>query len=391
MAKSRPDANETLRIEGPEGVRARHAKAKRYNGTGSAPNPFKLVALDDVQIDDDPVHLIEGLLPAGPALHVMYGPPKSLKSFGLMHAYMSIAAGLDYAGRRVLPGAVAYVTNEGIRGVNRRLVAMRRHLAIEGQGVPFYLVPAMPDLGNGTGDAEKLIAAIAAKVPAGIALRAVAIDTVRRATPGKDENSTKDMSMFIANCGLIAEKFGCLTSGVHHSPRSDDGRTAGSNSLDGAMDCGWSVSRDGDQATITVKIMKDGTEGDSWSFSLHPKEIGITTDGRPIIGCSVDIDRVPTSEPVPKPTKVGMTKSAQIALRALHEAIDELGIVPPASNHIPEKVKTVSIDQWRQYAYRRGISNSEEDRAKQQAFKRAYEHLIGSERARVWDGQVWPT
>jgi hypothetical protein len=38
---------------------------------------------------------------------------------------------------------------------------------------------------------------------------------------------------------------------------------------------------------------------------------------------------------------------------------------------------------------RRGISTSDEERAKQQAFKRASEHLIGLGRVGVWDGSVW--
>ena len=37
----------------------------------------------------------------------------------------------------------------------------------------------------------------------------------------------------------------------------------------------------------------------------------------------------------------------------------------------------MSVDQWRQYAYSSGISASSESRARQQAFKRASEYLIG--------------
>jgi hypothetical protein len=157
------------------------------------------------------------------------------------------------------------------------------------------------------------------------------------------------------------------------------------------MDCGWSVTRDGNQGTVMIKIVKDSEEGANWTFSLHPMEIGETKAGQPITACSVNIDRMPSSEPISKPTSNrGIPKSAQTALRALREAIDEVGAVPPASNHIPPKVKTVTVKQWRQYAYSRGISNSTEDRARQQAFKRGYEHLIGTEHAKVWEGQVWP-
>jgi hypothetical protein len=40
-------------------------------------------------------------------------------------------------------------------------------------------------------------------------------------------------------------------------------------------------------------------------------------------------------------------------------------------------------------AYRRGISTSAEERARQQAFKRASEYLISSGSVGFWNDQVW--
>jgi hypothetical protein len=54
-------------------------------------------------------------------------------------------------------------------------------------------------------------------------------------------------------------------------------------------------------------------------------------------------------------------------------------------------VKVVNVSSWRKQAYRRGISTSEEDRAKQQAFKRASQHLIAAGRVGFWDEWVWTT
>jgi hypothetical protein len=350
---------------------------------------FPLIALDDIEIDDGAGWLIDGLLPAGPALHVVWGPPKSLKSFGLIDACLHVAAGVNYVGREVLAGAVVYITSEGVRGVKHRLIAMRQQLGIEGRNVPFYLIPAMPDLGTGTVDAKTLIASIEMVIPAGTTLRAIGIDTVRRATPGKDENAAKDMSQFVENCGVLANHFKCVVSGVHHSPRSSNDHGAGSNALDAAMDAGWRTDRSGDQATFTVALMKDGEQGTSWTFKLAPVQVGTTKAGSPIMSCGVS--HLPDVLAKPAAQKPAMTKAAQTALRALKEAIDALGTPAPASNYIPAGIKVVTVEQWRQYAYARGISNSPEDRARQQAFKRAYEQLIGAERAKVWEGQVWPT
>jgi hypothetical protein len=84
-----------------------------------------------------------------------------------------------------------------------------------------------------------------------------------------------------------------------------------------------------------------------------------------------------------------MPKGARIALRALVEAVAEAGTMPSASNHIPAGTKTVTVEMWRTYTYRRGISTSEEPRARQQAFKRATEHLISERHVGIWDDQAW--
>lgn len=82
-------------------------------------------------------------------------------------------------------------------------------------------------------------------------------------------------------------------------------------------------------------------------------------------------------------------KGAKIALAALHEAIGECGEVPPASNHIPPNVKTVSVDQWRTYAKMSGICTSDDRRARNQAFQRATEVLIAAKIVAVWNNCAW--
>jgi hypothetical protein len=255
---------------------------------------FEPIPLKVIKIDDGPVCLIDGLLPMGPAFGLTVGAPKSLKSFLLMRAGLSIAASLPFASRNVKQSAVVYITSEGIRGVKRRLVAMRKALSLEGRDVPFFLVPAMPNLGTGVNDLNLLISEIEKVVAGcGYSLAMVVIDTLRRATPGKDENSAKDMGDYVKNCDAIATKFLCLVMSAHHSPRSADGRGSGSNALDGALDVMWAVIRDGNSltATATIAWFKDGDgEGTSWTFTLRTDiEIGRNRQNEPIFGCAVDI------------------------------------------------------------------------------------------------------
>jgi hypothetical protein len=75
---------------------------------------------------------------------------------------------------------------------------------------------------------------------------------------------------------------------------------------------------------------------------------------------------------------------AQIALR---EAIDEVGAAPEASNHIPPKIRVVSEEQWRQYAYVRDISRGGE-RARQLAYDRSSDRLIADNYVGFCNGQA---
>jgi hypothetical protein len=62
---------------------------------------------------------------------------------------------------------------------------------------------------------------------------------------------------------------------------------------------------------------------------------------------------------------------------------DDFGAIPPASNHIPDKVKTVSVEKWRDRAIAMGISTGE-DRAQRKAFQSATEALVADRKAAIW-------
>jgi hypothetical protein len=116
-------------------------------------------------------------------------------------------------------------------------------------------------------------------------------------------------------------------------------------------------------------------------------EIGTDDDGDKITSCVI----VPVEGLAPqkeKPKK--LPAAAAKALKALHEIIDDAGIIPPHDSYIPPATKTVTIEQWRGHAFRRGISGSDEMKSKQQAFRRAFDHLAENHRIAVSEPYVWP-
>src|SRR5438045_32300 len=93
----------------------------KAKGNGKAASDhFPIIDLDDIDPDQEPAYVIEGLLPAS-GLAVAYGLPKHGKSYIVADAVFNIAMGRHWAGRAVQQGAVAYCAGEGVSGLKRRL------------------------------------------------------------------------------------------------------------------------------------------------------------------------------------------------------------------------------------------------------------------------------
>lgn len=362
----------------------------------ATPARFRLEMLDEITVADDPVELIQGLLPMGPALGVAFGPPKSLKSFLLKHVALLIAAGRPFCGRAVQSGAVVYVTSEGIRGVRRRLIAARRAMGIEGQSVPFALVSTMPNLGAGEVDRSALQTAIFDALQSIEApLRMIVIDTLRRAMPGKSENEQKDVSIVVNNCEALARAFGCLVMLVHHSPRSDDRRGSGSNAVDAAADLMWSIIRPDElrrSAAATVVRYKDGEEGDTWTFELRPAEIGTDRQGNPITSCSVEVTIEPERRSTPAKFKA-LSEAQQRVFDILLTASIEVGMAGLAGDAAPRGARAVTRETLKDYAKAAGWWDDADDKADKSSrtrFAARLNELAGKRAIGLTAAHVWP-
>jgi hypothetical protein len=262
------DANDILRQHGADELRDSIDKAppKKVRTKETAAR-FALVHIDDIEPGDEPLWLLDEILPAGPALAVVFGAPKSRKTFFVADMLYHAPMGRDYCGRAIRQGAVVYITTEGKRGFEIRMQTMREHYGVV--GAPFYAITdSMPNLGTKPGDAEALVRAIKAALPQGVSVAAVAVDTLVRAMPGQSDSDGRDMGVFVDNCDYIAQALQCLIVVIHHSPRSDATRTRGSNVLDGAADALISVVANGATSTVTVEALKDGEPGLTWRFRV---------------------------------------------------------------------------------------------------------------------------
>jgi hypothetical protein len=354
-----------------------------FDGTKRSREPrIKLVPFDEIKLGAERRYLVRGLIPH-PGLTVIWGPPKSGKSFWTFDLVMRVALGWEYRGRRVHQGPAVYCCFEGQSGIKARVEAFRQQFLAEmTEPVPFFLQPVTIDLVE---DHAELIDVIRASLR-DTAPVVVVLDTLNRSLAGS-ESSDIDMSGYVRAADAIRDAFDCAVLIVHHCGINDS-RPRGHTSLTGAADAQLAVKRDtGGNIFVSVECMKDGTEGLTIPSRLESIEVGIDEDGELIESCIV----VPSEATRAKPTKRGnaLSKSAQIALKAFQKALDEAGEAAPASNHIPPNTRIAKLETWRKYAYGLGISGSDEPRAKQAAFKRAVETLIAANVIVSWQEQCW--
>jgi hypothetical protein len=356
-------------------------RKQRQNGQDHA--RITLVPFDRIKLGTDRPYLVKNLIPRV-GLSVIWGPPKSGKSFWTFDLVMHVALGWEYRGRRVHQGPVVYCAFEGQSGIKARVEAFRqRHLAEQSDPVPFYVVTTVMDLAK---DHRELIKAIKEADNDGPV--AVVLDTLNRSLAGS-EGKDEDMAAYIKAADAIRETFNCAVIVVHHCGVNES-RPRGHTSLTGAADAQLAVKRDGSGTiVVTVEWMKDGAgEEETLASILESIEVGTDEDGEAITSCIVvESDYVPA-----KSGRRGKTlaKGAKIALTALQEAIAQAGVAAPASNHIPQGVRVVSAKLWKEYACNRGITGEEttED-AKRKAFTRAMTALIADGHVGNWQDHCW--
>jgi hypothetical protein len=346
---------------------------------------IELVPFDKIKLGTDRRYLVKGLIPY-PGLTVIWGPPKSGKSFWTFDLVMRVALGWDYRGRRVHQGAVIYCCFEGQSGIKGRVEAFRQQfLAEEIEPVPFFLQPVTLDLFKHHTELIKVIRATLGETKP----VAIALDTLNRSLGGSESSDT-DMSNYVRAADAIRDAFNCAVMIVHHCGINDS-RPRGHTSLTGAADAQLAVRREGLRGPVfvTVEFMKDGTEGDTIASRLESVEVGTDEDGESITSCVV-VESEATQAKAPKRGK-SLAKGAKVALTALQEAVAEAGEPAPTSNHIPPHARIVSRKLWKEYACLRGISGSDTEEAKRKAFERAAEALCAEGMAGRWGDNCWLT
>lgn len=198
-------------------------------------------------------------------LGFVYGPPKGGKTSWLLDLVLHIAAGIPYRSLPVLQRNALYLAAEGwggMRGAKGRYERARRRLDLP-VDVPFSFLSRPPNFmsAEAVGKVATLVKHTGVKL--------VVVDTLARVIAGADENSAKEMSVFIEYCQSLHRITGAMVLIIAHSGKDEARGMRGTSAFDGAADVEIKVSRASEDVRVAeVERMKDGKEGGQYPFKL---------------------------------------------------------------------------------------------------------------------------
>jgi hypothetical protein len=306
------------------------------------------------------------------SLSMTFGEPESMKSFIEIDKGLCIASGKSWHGHKIgTKGPVFYIAGEGFNGLSRRLRAWEIHYNILIKNIPFFVSDRAsqlldPDSANDVSDAVDEMCKIHGEPVL------VIIDTLNRNFGPGDENSTRDMTIFISIIDAkLRTRYGCAVSIIHHSGLSAVDRARGNSALKAALDWEYKLKENPNGTrTMTTTKCKDFEKPPPISFRIEKVTLSGWTD--PDTGSELTSLVLVQTEEIGKQGDKPLTGTKKIAFDCL-KALGGNG---------------VNIDEWRSACYKAGISPTSSTEAKRKAFKRAASDLLNSDHVRATD-DLW--
>ena len=294
------------------------ARARPMDNEGENGKRFHLLTPEELAALPVGDYRIKHVLPSA-GVAVIYGAPKSGKTFLVLDAAGAITEGRPWFGYRARSCAVVYIGLEGQAGLTQRWQAYSRIKAQSRRGELRFVTAPLSILASG--DLAELADAVRAADCAG---GVVIVDTLNAASPGADENSSVDMGRIIDGAKQLQREVGGLIWLVHHSGKDTGRGLRGHSSLTGAVDAIIEVTRDesGDRREWRVERAKDGPESDPWPFTLSVVELGEDEDGDPLTSCVIEPRE---REETPRTKRKPPGGNQKLALKAIEVALKASG------------------------------------------------------------------
>ncbi|MDQ1848540.1 helicase RepA family protein [Gemmobacter fulvus] len=348
-------------------------------GSGAAPAPkakaFCFVRVGELELKEPEYH-VDGMIETE-TVGVIFGDPGCGKSFLAVGLACSVASGHPFHGRKVRQGSVFYIAGEGHNGLARRFHAWAKHHGQNITGLPVFKSNRAAQLLDPASakDVERAVIGLSTThgEPA-----LIIIDTLARNFGAGDENSTQDMSGFVAVIDDLRANWPKTTIIiVHHTGHSDKGRGRGSMALKAALDFEFGVSKDGETVTLTNPKMKDAPELPEQFFTLTDVDLGHRMKSAVLAAAAA---------PEKAPAKI--SGQAKLALQAFGDALARHGMTK-TGDMFPSNRQCVSLEHWRTFCDGAALSSGESDSAARKAFHDAKRKLQEAGVICIADGFAW--
>ena len=226
--------------------------------------------------------LVRGWVPAS-GTTMVFGESGAGKTFVTLDISCSIAAGLNWAGRKTRKGIAIYLAGEGNFGIRQRVkawcvsrgVSRLDNLLISNKAI---------DL-DSSGAAAEIISAVRELTSESVA--SITIDTTNNHMSG-DENSARDVRNFFNAANVVAAALSAAVTLNHHVGHGEGAksRARGSSAFKASLDAAIMVSKDDDGLiALTCEKLKDAEAPAPLAGRLVPVPLGWhDEDGQEIIG-----------------------------------------------------------------------------------------------------------
>jgi RecA-family ATPase len=238
-----------------------------------------LTTLQELKDRPQPEWLIKGLFRAESQV-VLYGPSGHGKSFVALDWALSIAAGQPWLGRNVKQGPVVYVVSEGGRGILKRVTAWMKEKGIEDIRSAFFLEDAVQMTNDDDINAFLEDLGVLRAFDHGNP-KLIILDTFARSFVGGDENSAREMGIWIQASRRLQLATGAAVMAVHHTGKpNQSGSTTerGSSALRAAAETMIRVTLDDKKGVVTIKNDKQKEDEPFGPIRLQSKQVNVGYD-----------------------------------------------------------------------------------------------------------------
>jgi hypothetical protein len=255
--------------------------------------------------------LIEGLLPER-SITILHGTWASSKTFVALDIALSIQSGVPWQlakTKKVERGPILYCCFEGQGGLRKRV---RSWEIARKTVVDEFLHVTENIFRKGYGHGVELLTSMVQTLPQRPVL--LVLDTLRSVILGVEENSAKEIGLFVDLVEELRRRLQCAVMIVHHTSRAGGKGGRGSTVLPGAADVILKTTISKDHFTLGWEKMKDEELPTTISFDLLP--IAIDDENFQDRSCAPIIHREGVDGWILRKCKAGILYTTQMICNA---------------------------------------------------------------------------